>query len=101
MDIRGGADIPVCHACRYSNGGQECLPHHRRRKAEGRRQKAAADGGCAGMATDAEVFLEKIRALFGKENSVKRIGPTRPGLPPVALFIHHNVPEPGWMTAVT
>jgi hypothetical protein len=54
-----------------------------------------------GMATDAEVFLEKLRALFGKESSVKRIEPTRPDQPPLALFIYRNIPEPGWMTAVT
>ena len=53
------------------------------------------------MESDAEVFIESLTRLFGAEDVIRKIDSTKPKLPPVSLFVYHNLPEDGMVTAVT
>ena len=50
---------------------------------------------------DAAVFYEHIAGLFGKEDDIRRIESTKPGLPAVHCFFYKDMPEPGALTMVT
>jgi hypothetical protein len=50
---------------------------------------------------DAELFIEFLDQTFGKEDEIRRIKSTKPGLPEVHLFIYRNVPDERLITGVT
>ena len=53
------------------------------------------------MKSDAEVYIESLSRLFGEEDVIRKIDSTKPGLPAVSVFVYHNFPKDGTVTAVT
>src|SRR5262245_45461134 len=54
------------------------------------------------MPNDDELFLSHIEMLLGKKaDSFSRIDASEPSLPPIHAIFFHDVPEPGYTTAVT
>ncbi len=52
------------------------------------------------MPSDAETFIEHLRTVFGNEDEVHKAD-AHDGGPPVAVFVYHDIPEPGMITGVT
>lgn len=53
------------------------------------------------MASDAEIFLERLTELFGQENAIHKVEPLVDGGRPVFIFFYENLPEDGTLTAIT
>lgn len=53
------------------------------------------------MVSDAEVFLEKLTELFGKENAIHKVEPLTEGGKPIFVFFYEDLPEKGTLTAIT
>lgn len=53
------------------------------------------------MREDAEAFIDALESLFGKEDAIRKIESTKPGLPAVHCFFYKDLPEPGTLTTVT
>lgn len=52
------------------------------------------------MKTNAELFLEKIEALFGEEDVIRQMEAPDNGTP-VHVFFYYDLPEKGMLTSVT
>ncbi len=53
------------------------------------------------MASDVEVFLEKLTELFGEENEIHKVEPSVDGGRPIFVFFYEDLPENGMLTAIT
>jgi hypothetical protein len=60
------------------------------------RQSAPA----ATMPSNAELFVEHLRSVFGDEDAIHKADAPEGG-PPVSVFVYKNVPEEGMITGVT
>jgi hypothetical protein len=52
------------------------------------------------MPSDAQTFLEHIESIFGEADAIHMAAASDNG-PPVAVFVYHDIPEPGMITGVT
>jgi len=52
------------------------------------------------MPTNHELFFDHLDRIFGEPSVIHRSEPID-GLPPVAVFVYKNIPEPGMITGVT
>lgn len=50
--------------------------------------------------SDAEIFLEHLRDIFGNEDAIHQAEASDGG-PPVSVFVYRDIPEPGMITGVT
>lgn len=53
------------------------------------------------MASEAELFLDHITEMFGKEDFIRKIPELKRNGVPVHVFFYHNLPENGYLTAIT
>jgi hypothetical protein len=52
------------------------------------------------MASNAELFIEHLRSVFGEEAAIHKAD-VPDGGPPVSVFVYKNIPEKGMITGVT
>lgn len=53
------------------------------------------------MASNAEVYLDQLTELFGRENAIEKVEPLVRGGRPIFVFYFEDLPEDGTLTAVT
>lgn len=72
-------------------------------RSEARRASLSPIGarGVYAMSTDAEAFQFHLQQVFGEEDFIRKMAAPMPGAPPVRCYFYKDLPEPGYLTAVT